>query len=211
MIEIWICDVTTLEDARISELLLSLPMDMQREVMRYKFAQDQKFKLLGRLMVEQYHKSNNIPFNFNNWKVSSNKKPFISNGKSFNISHSGDFVVAAFSDAEIGVDIEIEKEMEVDSLVSYFHPVEVKQFESSENKLSEFYKIWTRKEAFLKAKGIGLIHGLDKNNCLFNPILEDQKWFVKSLEVVNNYHLAICTLEEEKTVKWSNFDGSEFL
>ena len=79
----------------------------------------------------------------------------------FNLSHSGDIALIAFSSkAEIGVDIE--EICDVPDLVNvakrYFAPLECDHILGLESKkrLLAFFITWTRKEAFVKATGIGL-------------------------------------------------------
>ena len=88
-------------------------------------------------------------------------KPWLENGPSFNISHSGDSVlVAVAAEGRLGVDIEAVRPIrdlpalarttfvadEVDAVLR--HP--------PENRLRPFFRVWSRKEAILKALGLGL-------------------------------------------------------
>lgn len=84
----------------------------------------------------------------------------------FNISHSGDFLLVAISQiGAVGVDIEQAKPQRRD-----FSGLVTKCFAESEQnywqalpeceKTDEFYRFWTRKEAFVKAVGRGLAMGL---------------------------------------------------
>src|SRR5690606_38490335 len=76
------------------------------------------------------------------------------------ISHSGSAVMAGFSQlAPIGVDIEQHRPRGFQRLVrEYFHPDEYRAFEhlEAEQQSSWFYRLWTRKEAAIKASGEGL-------------------------------------------------------
>lgn len=194
MIDIWVCDIRNISDEWVEERIRLLPEALQEDILRFHFPNDRKRKLLGRLIVERFHVENNIDFSYHNWCLSEHKKPFIKEGGyHFNISHSVDLVVVAFSNESVGIDIEAEKNIEVESLISYFHPDEVKHFQSSENQLCEFYFLWTRKEAFLKAIGIGLLDGLDKRNCLISPVKEEHQWYLKNIQLPEKYHMAICS------------------
>ncbi len=88
-------------------------------------------------------------------------------GLSFNVSHAGDVVLAAFAPAgRVGVDVEaMRPDVEMRALARRF-------FTGAENaaleRLSDgelvrgFYGCWTRKEAFVKAVGEGLSFELDR-------------------------------------------------
>lgn len=79
----------------------------------------------------------------------------------FNVSHSGDYSVFAFSrSSEVGVDIEaINPEITKDRLENLiFSEKELEIFNKlpPEEKTEAFYRVWTQKEAILKADGKGL-------------------------------------------------------
>jgi 4'-phosphopantetheinyl transferase len=80
------------------------------------------------------------------------------NGPHFNVSHSGCWALIGFSDSrDIGVDIEFMRAAgcELDLARSFFSAAEYRSLEGLANGmlLSSFYKIWTCKEAVLKAHG----------------------------------------------------------
>lgn len=76
----------------------------------------------------------------------------------FNISHSGDYVVAAFSDAETGIDIEKKTACRMEVARRFFHPEETARLEAAgeEERRQLFFDYWTIKESFLKYTGSGL-------------------------------------------------------
>ncbi len=79
----------------------------------------------------------------------------------FNISHSGNIIVMAFArNCEIGVDIEkIKDDFDViDIAQHFFSPDEIQTLKAlpEQEQVHGFYRCWTRKEAFIKAKGNGL-------------------------------------------------------
>jgi 4'-phosphopantetheinyl transferase len=95
-------------------------------------------------------------------------------GLNFNLSHSADRALMAFTEGiPVGIDIErIRRDREVESLVRrFFAPREVKEFLSfpEKERIGVFYTGWTRKEAFLKATGRGLSIGLDRFEVSLHP------------------------------------------
>ena len=83
----------------------------------------------------------------------------------FNLAHSGDLVVYALSfDRRIGVDIELVRSIpNIEQIADhYFSPEEIKALKGlpAAQKLAGFFACWTRKEAYVKAIGTGLGHGL---------------------------------------------------
>jgi 4'-phosphopantetheinyl transferase len=95
-------------------------------------------------------------------------------GLHFNLSHSEDLALLAISPAgAIGVDVEHVRPMEeVDVLVKrFFSPGEIAAFQTvpAREKFPAFFRLWTRKEAFLKATGEGIAHLLDQVEVSFLP------------------------------------------
>jgi len=79
----------------------------------------------------------------------------------FNVSHSGKFVVLAFvKNSEIGVDVEkVKTDFDVlDIAENFFSDSEIEMLHKAklDDLYKAFYRCWTRKESFIKAKGSGL-------------------------------------------------------
>jgi 4'-phosphopantetheinyl transferase len=92
-----------------------------------------------------------------------NKKPFVESQSDlqFNLSHSGDWIVIAITNTNIGADVEfINPHFKyIDVLEDNFNTDEIKQIK--ENKpIETFFKFWTRKEAITKTTGKGLDENL---------------------------------------------------
>jgi 4'-phosphopantetheinyl transferase len=91
---------------------------------------------------------------------------FASSKLRFNLSRRhGQALVAISYDREVGVDIEYVRAMPVLEIAEHsFAPYEVKVLRNlPESSLIEaFYNCWTRKEAYIKARGEGLSFPLDK-------------------------------------------------
>lgn len=101
-------------------------------------------------------------------RTHSNGKPEIcpSMGSSlrFNLSHSADRAVLAVCDMlAIGIDIEEIRPIEEDVASHFFSKRECGALKAlpSESYMEGFYRCWTRKEAFVKAHGAGLLLPLD--------------------------------------------------
>jgi 4'-phosphopantetheinyl transferase len=143
------------------------------------------------------------------------QKPVIGNKNKrplhFNLSHSGEWVLLAFSDSPLGIDIE-----EIKSLFS-FRDIVQDQFSESErdfvfnspDPVCTFYLLWTRKEALLKGWGSGLqqdlrvIPSLDGRHTL---IPEYSSWQLNSFRVEDHYQAAIAFTNQPQAVSY--FDGS---
>ena len=120
----------------------------------------------------------------------------------FNQSHSGDkLIIAAGFGCLIGVDIEIIKpRYNLPGLVEKCFADEEQAYwwrTPEQEKLAEFYKFWTRKEAFVKAVGKGIslgmntfaIHPYNPNKLLKLPAVYGaaEEWQLSDLDVSSNY------------------------
>jgi 4'-phosphopantetheinyl transferase len=96
------------------------------------------------------------------FQYTANGKPFLANTPiRFNLSHSSDLaLVAVTRNREVGIDVErIRRDDDLlDAAEHYFAPVERVALRSlaSEEQCFAFFRCWTRKEAYLKARGDGL-------------------------------------------------------
>jgi len=102
------------------------------------------------------------------FKNSDHGKPYLisDNTLSFNLSHSNEWAVVAIAkERDLGVDIErvdqkhLQKNNSLSSIAKrFFHASEYQHLQtlSGQQKINYFSQLWTLKEAYLKAKGIGL-------------------------------------------------------
>jgi 4'-phosphopantetheinyl transferase len=102
-------------------------------------------------------------------------KPYLSGpgaGLSFNVSHSGGVAAYAFAEGrDLGVDVERFRAVEADSLAErYFSAPEaiLYRVQLPEKREAAFFHFWTAKEAYLKARGVGMIAGL-KGHSISEP------------------------------------------
>lgn len=104
----------------------------------------------------------------------------------FNLSHSGSkALVAVTSICEIGVDIEKQKILaELDDIAKrFFSHSEYETLLALPNlqRKAAFFRIWTRKEALIKANGLGMSMPLDKFNV---PVADIDDWM--QLEILDS-------------------------
>lgn len=121
----------------------------------------------------------------------------------FNLSHSHGFAVFAFSiGRELGVDAEfIREDVEVDQIAQrYFSNAEREELRSlkAADRARAFFLCWTRKEAYVKARGKGLEIPLDSFSVTLTPgaqarlTSEDaDRWSLHSLELATGWASAL--------------------
>lgn len=134
-----------------------------------------------------------------------NGKPQVE-GISCNVAHSGDIILIAVARTGLlGVDVErINPTTPVlDIAERYFSPQEIAQItsgRSGEEHRAAFFKLWSRKEAIIKADGRGLSVELSSFTAedlttVPNAADEDQAFRVQSLPIGAEYAAAVATTE----------------
>ena len=105
-------------------------------------------------------------------------KPALSDGAPhFNISHSHHLALYAISrDLAVGCDIEFHDERFLGESIPehFFSPAELQEFRtlSRADRCAAFFAGWTRKEAYVKARGLGLSLPLDSFDVSLAPSVQ---------------------------------------
>lgn len=124
-------------------------------------------------------------------------KPYVQDepGIHFNLSHSGDYVLTVFAPVEIGCDIQKITEGERNGRVAarFFTEKERRAIAAG----MDFYRIWVRKESYIKCTGDGLAHDLRS----FDVVTEKEMYFAE--HSLPGYAMAVCyENHEELPVVW---------
>lgn len=138
-------------------------------------------------------------------KVADNGKPYIDSGSVFfNLSHSGDMVMCAISSKEVGCDVEKKRENVAD-ISKRFCDKEREFILSKQGKerCDVLFRLWTLKESFMKALGVGHRIGL-KNFCIdikednisVEQKIDNKKYYFKEFFILQDYALSCCSEEE---------------
>lgn len=149
---------------RLEHLARVLSPDERERAGRFRFQRDRDRFISGRGQLrELLGRYLDRPADALSFRYSPYGKPAV-DGLSelyFNVSHSGQRVLYAFSStSEVGVDVELLRANALDGRVAehFFAPREVQALRSLPSSLHVlgFLTCWTRKEAFIKARGEGL-------------------------------------------------------
>lgn len=178
-IHVWCVDLDAGAEA-LSRLHALLCEEEQARARRYVFEKDRRRFVVARAVLRillgryLYAPGNEICFGYR-----SAGKPYLkgarrASGLQFNLSHSnGVALIALCADEEPGVDLELIREMDdLESIVRrFFGPEEIQQWIGLSNELRTraFFDCWTRKEAYVKALGAGLLMPLDRFQVAFRP------------------------------------------
>lgn len=140
-----------------------------------------------------------------------NGKPSVL-GVRFNLSHSADLaLIAVTQEHEVGVDVEHIDPRRADLNVAqrFFSPAEnyILMSLTIEQQTEAFFNCWTRKEAYLKAIGLGLSVPLDSFDVSLAPgeparLLRgaDARWRLRSLAPAPSYIGALAIDADTETI-----------
>jgi len=151
----------------------ALSLDDRTRADRFKFESDRRHFCVGRaslrLILSRYLQTKPGRLQLATGEFG---KPYfadqkLSAGLRFNLSHSNQLaLIAIVRDREVGVDLEyMRSDFVTDDVANhFFSPAEVEQFREvpAESKTQSFFNCWTRKEAYIKARGEGLYCPLDQ-------------------------------------------------
>jgi 4'-phosphopantetheinyl transferase len=127
----------------------------------------------------------------------------------FNVSHSHEWALIAIAqDRDVGVDVEHHRPLHHDLFAiatRFFAPSEVDALRAlpPEDHEPAFYRIWSRKEAFIKATGQGISAGLDTFAVsiddhravrlqVFAHPEEQARWMMRALDIGADYGAAVA-------------------
>lgn len=196
-VDTWYTDLTTI-DVRPDLLQRTLSMEERERAGRFRFDRDrqnyERRTYLLRLLLADYLGSEPAEVRF---RLSRYGKPQCENFARirFNLSHShGRALYACRLDREVGVDLECMRPRGFAEIVrSIFSPGEQRRIAAlpEQERLAAFYRCWTLKEAYVKARGEGLSIPLDS----FEVTVADSR----------EMHLVSCSLSSGDTERWKLF------
>jgi 4'-phosphopantetheinyl transferase len=216
-IHLWLAFYDEITDERLHSAYRELLDRAQKEQeSRFYFARDRRRYLITRALVRTVL-SCYAPVHPKEWVFSANAygRPEIVNaqardaGLSFNISHTHSLIVLGVTRCRaLGVDVENfrAREVSIDIADRFFAPQEVAALAttSPQQRQYRFFEYWTFKEAYIKARGMGLSLPLDKFSFHYpndqaveiaiDPELADDpvRWQFWQFRPRSEYLVAIC-------------------
>lgn len=119
--------------------------------------------------------------------------PYLQDGPCFSISHCKQGIAVAVSDLPIGIDIEGLRRVDEALVRKTMNLEEQSQIAMSQNPEVEFIRLWTRKEAYVKMLGTGIISDM---HGILSDVSSVQWHEIADLD--RGYICTICTKNEQK-------------
>lgn len=185
-------DMTQCSEQEIARLLPIVSPQRREQALRYthtfgQFCCLKSYEMLTVLLASTPYTLHPTPsFLYNEYGA-----PYLENGPYFSISHCKQGIAVAVSETPIGIDIETIRPLNEGLVRKTMNDVEQTHILSSLNPEIEFIRLWTRKEAYVKMQGIGIIADMhdilcNATNVHWEEILDVEKRF-------------ICTICQKKT------------
>ena len=204
MVSIYMSKINLNIEQNTIEKMLQIITDENRErFYKFRFKEDSLRTLYGEIIV-RYVLTTQFAIKNEEIKIlrTSYGKPFIENVPlHYNISHSGEWVACAFASREVGIDIEMIKDVDMKIAERYFCEYEYDSLLSISDKdrINYFYKLWTLKESYLKWLGTGISTSLNSfgfmicdSQILFSDKERNIVPYFKQYPI-NNYKLSVCS------------------
>lgn len=208
-----------------------LSKDEKLKVERFKFKKDKITSVMARGTLRVlFSKYLDCPTNDIIFEYGEYGKPELANHKTiqFNVSHARDIIVIALcNDYDIGIDVEyIKKDFDVlDIADNYFSKQEIKALHKipANQQTEAFFRGWTRKEAFIKAKSQGLSFPLDSFSISINTDdnaelyetawdkNEKKLWNIVPFKIHKDYKAAFAVKGNFNTIKYFNLSADNVL
>lgn len=114
---------------------------------------------------------------YDHFEYNESGKPFLPGGPYFSISHCRSGIAVATDDQPIGIDIETIRHADADLIARTMNAEEQSRIRSDR----DFTRLWTQKEAVVKAQGVGIV----SFEQLQSVLPANTEWAIESIEKEN--------------------------
>ena len=232
-VHLWCADPDELEarDLATSARALLTGEELAR-LERFRFERDRRIHLATRVLVRTVlSRYESVPPAAWRFAAGEQGRPEIASPESslrFNLSNARGLVVCAVARAiDLGVDVEpLERVVPLEVAERFFSPAEVEALHAlpEEARPRRFLDLWTLKESYIKARGLGLTLPLDRFSFVLeterpprieiDPILGDRgtSWQFVQLQPTPGHLLALCVRRPERrdaevVLRWQNLSA----
>ena len=209
-------DMTQCSEQEVARLIPLVSMQRREQALAYKHVFGQycclkSYELLQQLLASHLspisHSPSGRPIAASPRPIASERRPlktpsflynehgapYLQDGPCFSISHCKQGIAVAVSDLPIGIDIEGLRRVDEALVRKTMNMEEQAQIAMSQNPEVEFIRLWTRKEAYVKMLGTGIISDM---HGILSDVSSVQWHEIADLD--RGYICTICTKNEQK-------------
>ncbi|CAD5901757.1 putative 4'-phosphopantetheinyl transferase gsp [Carnobacterium maltaromaticum] len=211
MVSVYYMDIGSVKiDQLLSNFAYLISNERLKKMKSFKFEEDKIRSLVAELLLvkalkkEPFFNYEKIRYRYNDFG-----KPFLIDfSKKFSLSHSGNYVLCAVSDHNVGVDIEKINRC-TKELVELFHIEEIKKFKTIPDQKKDiiFFDLWSKKESYVKYLGLGLSKHFNSFETrkigrgefiVLNNDKIVENILIKEINIDSRYSSAVCVFKEAK-------------
>ncbi|MCI9136112.1 MAG: 4'-phosphopantetheinyl transferase superfamily protein [Lachnospiraceae bacterium] len=148
------------DESHFDEHYKSLSIARRKKVDSYMRLEDKRLSLAAGILMKKGLENYGLQEREAVVAYGENGKPYLPEHPSihFNLSHSGEMVLAVFAEVEAGCDIEKMQDADMELAKRFFSSGEYQYIAGQpegKKRREAFYRLWTLKESFTKAAGTG--------------------------------------------------------
>ena len=194
------------DEAVFSHLYRTVSAERQRKIDGFIFPKDKRLSLAAELLLKKglY----NAGIKEYTIRYGQFGKPYIEDKDIyFNLSHSEEMVMCTVSSAPVGCDVERVADIDLDIAKRFFYTSEYEMIAAAKDAVGRrdlFFRLWTLKESFMKATGLGMELALDS----FRVIIDGEKinveqfvdrnnYYFREYDLKNGYKYAVCGMKDD--------------
>ena len=189
-------DLAKIDAIRAEKWLSELSQQKRSSIQRLIHYRDRITSLAGLRLLSLCAQDEGIrDFKLSDVEYPQPGKPFWKNNNDsfdFNISHSGNFIlITASTTLKVGVDVEEIRQLKRLSFKTIMSADELTEIQQTP---VIFFELWSKKEAVVKAANtVGLARMSDVSLKQDMAALDEQQWFLKSINLDSQYAINMAT------------------
>lgn len=207
MVKVYIANTAPLGEEEVYRLLYhSMDQDRRAKADRFLFAKDKRLCIGAGALLRAALEKEGI-FRYSIAKHPGGKPYLAGNGNLyFNLSHSGEMVMCAISDREVGCDVEKKDGFDrklADYVMTDDDLNRIYQQEGEQGRADMFFRLWTLKESYMKATGLGILlepktFGMEfyQGGIRAVPCADSRKFYFREYLTDDGYCYSCCGLSE---------------
>lgn len=193
---------------KLLEGLSQLPERLRERILSYKDGHERQLRLQGQMLIMNILKEFGLEckYSLEDLKYTAYNRPYIDSAVDFNISHSGNLVVCAgIMNGKVGVDIEQLRDIDIEQLKDEFCEAEWVRILNHASPGSESYRLWTRKEAVLKAAGKGMLGQASTIDTTAGVVMyEGETYYLHEVFVKEGYIVSVASNKPDEQIRVVN-------
>lgn len=195
--KIYYTQIVRLSEEEKQQVLLFLPKERVERILRIKSEKSQMQSMTAGLLLEYALREMGLCGKELTFLKNADGKPHIKELPEFyyNLTHCGECAALVTDTCSVGIDVEgIHKDGR--KLAERFFAEEEKKILLEDFSNEAFTRIWTRKESYLKATGVGMRMPLDAFSVLEEKVLRKETMPVEMVSEKDDYYIKSFCLKE---------------